>query len=490
MDSTINNLDHSTTILFVDDEEAILASLKRLTRKIDSQCLFASSGAEGLRILENHTIDVVVSDMKMPEMSGVEFLAHIANSYPETVRIALTGFTDSDMVMGAINDGRIWGYLQKPWDNQQLLISLEQALFTRRLMLERLILQQTVRGLEQFNKSGFHEFIGDSAAMQVVYHFIETAGPSSASIFITGNSGTGKELAARAIHQCSKRAKNPMIALNCAAIPKDLLESEVFGHLKGAFTGAVNHRDGAATLADGGTLFLDELAEMDITLQSKLLRFIQTGNFQKVGSSKTEHVDIRFICATNKNPLQAIEQGLLREDLYYRLNVISIDMPDLKERDWDSLLLATAFLQKFANKEDKMFIGFNEEAEQLIRSYPWPGNVRQLENCINSIVIMSQGPLVSVADMVQALRIPKDELFQYQKSKVANPMILPTQIGSDSIMTTAITAVIVPLSEVERNAIEQALSYCNGNVVKAALLLAVSPSTLYRKIQSWETTTS
>jgi two-component system repressor protein LuxO len=172
MDSTINNLDHSTTILFVDDEESILASLKRLTRKIDSQCLFASSGAEGLRILENHTIDVVVSDMKMPEMSGVEFFAHIANSYPETVRIALTGFTDSDMVIGAINDGHIWGYLQKPWDNQQFLISLEQALYTRRLMLERLMLQQTLRGLEQFNKSGFQEFIGDSAAMQVVYHFI------------------------------------------------------------------------------------------------------------------------------------------------------------------------------------------------------------------------------------------------------------------------------------------------------------------------------
>jgi two-component system repressor protein LuxO len=486
MDSTINNLDHSTTILFVDDEVDILASLKRLTRRIDSKCLFASSGAEGLRILEQQTIDVVVSDMKMPEMNGVEFLAQVASSYPETIRIALTGFTDSDMVMGAINDGRIWGYLQKPWDNQQLLISLEQALFTRRLMLERLILQQTVRDLEQFNKSGFHEFIGDSSAMQVVYHFIETAGPSNASIFITGNSGTGKELAANAVHQCSRRVKKPMIALNCAAIPKDLLESEVFGHLKGAFTGAVNNRDGAATLADGGTLFLDELAEMDITLQSKLLRFIQTGNFQKVGSSKTEHADIRFICATNKNPLQAIEQGLLREDLYYRLNVISIDMPDLKERDWDSLILATAFLQKFANKEDKMFIGFNEEAEQLIRNYPWPGNVRQLENCINSIVIMSQGPLVSLADLAQALRIPNDELLKYQKSSRTNSMSLPTQVASNPNMAKDINIAIVPLSEVERNAIEQALSYCSGNVVKAASLLAVSPSTLYRKIQSWE----
>jgi len=484
MDSTINKPDHSNTILFVDDDAAILASLKRLTRIIDSACLFASSGAEGLRILAENTVDVVVSDMKMPEMSGVEFLAQVANLYPETVRMALTGFTDSDMVMGAINDGRIWGYLQKPWDNQQLVISLEQALFTRKLMLERLILQQTVRGLEQFNKSGFQEFIGDSSAMQVVYHFIETAAPSNASIFITGRSGTGKELAARAIHQCSKRNQGPMIAINCAAIPTDLLESEVFGHLKGAFTGAITHRDGAATLADGGTLFLDELAEMDITLQSKLLRFIQTGNFQKVGSSKTEHVDIRFVCATNKNPLQAIDQGLLREDLYYRLNVISIDMPELKDRDWDSLLLASTFLQKFANAEDKMFIGFSEEAEQLIRNYPWPGNVRQLENCINSIVIMSHGPLVSAADITQALHMSSDELLQYQKHSTIAAINLSAQLVSN----TAPAAAIIPLSDVERNAIEQALSYCHGNVVKTASLLAVSPSTLYRKIQSWEST--
>lgn len=483
MDPSLNSLDHTTTtILFVDDEEPILASLKRLTRKLDSECLFASSGTEGLSLLAEKNIDVVVSDMKMPEMSGIEFLAQVATLYPETVRIALTGFTDNDMVMAAINDGRIWGYLQKPWDNQHILVILEQALFTRKLMLERLILQKTVNNLEYFNKSGFQEFIGDSRAMQLVYHVIETAAPSSASIFITGNSGTGKELAARAIHQCSKRQEGPMIALNCAAIPKELLESEVFGHMKGAFTGAVSHRDGAATLADGGTLFLDELAEMDISLQSKLLRFIQTGSFQKVGSSKTEQVDIRFVCATNKNPQQAIDDGLLREDLYYRLNVITVDIPDLKDRDWDSLLLATQFLQNYANKEDKMFIGFSEDAEQLIRNYPWPGNVRQLENCINSIVIMSAGPLVSLTDITQALRIPTNELEQYQSNTPLPTVNLPEPCNANS------TATILPLSEVERKAIEQALSFCDGNVVKAASLLAVSPSTLYRKIQSWEST--
>jgi two-component system repressor protein LuxO len=474
-----NTLDIHAKVLFVDDEESILASLKRLTRKLDAQCFFASSGAEGLIILAEESIDVVVSDMKMPEMTGVEFLTQVASSYPETIRIALTGFTDHDMVLATINDGRIWGYLQKPWDNQHLLVTLDQALFTRRLMLERMMLQRTVRSYEQFSKSKFEGFIGDSSTMQVVYHIIETAAPSNASIFITGSSGTGKEVAATAIHNRSKQKDGPFIALNCAAIPSELIESEIFGHTKGAFSGAIDNRDGAATLADGGTLFLDELAEMDISLQSKLLRFIQTGTFQKVGSSKSQHVTIRFICATNKNPQQAITDGLLREDLYYRLNVISLDLPDLKDREWDSLLLANHCLQRFAKTEDKIFAGFSEDAERLIRNYPWPGNVRQLENCINSVVIMSPGPLVSLEDLNQSLRLSPSDLADYQQaSPLDNTAIAasPDNISSSEI---------IPLSVVERQAIEHAVAHCDGNVVKAAAQLDVSPSTLYRKIQQW-----
>lgn len=471
--------DNHSKILFVDDESSILSALKRVTRTFEATCFFVSSGAEGLALLAKENIDVVISDMNMPEMTGIEFLTQVAAQYPETIRIVLTGFTDQESLLATINDGRVWGYLEKPWDDQHLLVTLEQALFTRRLILERMILQRKVRAYEQFGKSGYNGFIGDSSPMQVVYHIIETAAPSNASIFITGSSGTGKEVAATAIHKSSKRAEGPMLALNCAAIPADLMESEVFGHIKGAFSGAINNRDGVATLADGGTLFLDEIAEMDIGLQSKLLRFIQTGTFQKVGSSQLEKVDIRFVCATNKNPQQAISDGFLREDLYYRLNVISIELPDLKEREWDSLLLASHFLQSFATAEDKMFVGFSEDAERLIRNYRWPGNVRQLENCINSVVIMSAGPLVSVEDLNQSLSIPAAELAQYQKPGELENITRAVTTGDESC------AAIQPMSVVERQAIEQAVKHCDGNVVAAARLLDISPSTLYRKIQQW-----
>ena len=476
-----DNLDEKATLLFVDDEESILKSLKRLMKSVDAQCLFSSSGAEALALFEIEKIDIVISDMKMPQMNGHEFLAQVAARYPETIRIMLTGCSGIDTVIGAINDGRVWGYIQKPWDSSQLLLTLDQALLTRNLMLERYLLQRMVNQYEQFSKSHYEGFIGDSSAMQLVYHTIELAAPSNASIFITGASGTGKEIAARAIHATSQRNEQAFVALNCAAIPRDLLESEIFGHIKGAFSGAVSHREGAASKANGGTLFLDELAEMDIALQSKLLRFIQTGSFQKVGSDKLESVDIRYICATNQNPHKAIEQAQLREDLFYRLNVISIELPPLKGRGWDAMLLASHFLSVFSKQENKKFLGFSKEAEKLILKYPWPGNVRQLENCIHSVVILSVGPMVRVEELNIPLRLPEEELRHYQSKTILERQPLGT--GSTSL--ELLPNEIKPLSRVERDAIETGLAYCDGNVVKAAALLDVSPSTLYRKIQSW-----
>lgn len=483
-----NCLNHKAAILFVDDEQPILNSLKRLMKNADAQCYFKTCANTALQCLEKTNIDVVVSDMKMPGVSGLELLCKVRELYPETVRIMLTGCSDVDTVLSAVNEGRIWGYVQKPWDSSQLLVTLEQALFTRNLMMDRYILQKALNQYERFNKTQFEGFIGDSSAMQVVYHTIETAAPSNAAVFITGASGTGKEIAARAIHARSARCEQPFIALNCAAIPRDLLESEIFGHVKGAFSGAVSHRDGAATAANGGTLFLDELAEMDIALQSKLLRFIQTGCFQKVGSDKAQCVDIRYICATNQDPHRAIEQSCLREDLYYRLNVISIEMPQLKDRGWDCVLLASHFLTVFSKSENKTFTGFTDAAEQLLLNYSWPGNVRQLENCINSVVILSQGPVIGVEDLNRSLRIPQQQLNQLQTNTTlqdtsqdvsehsSSPELEPTQVK--------------PLSRVERDAIEHGLACCDGNVVKAAALLDVSPSTLYRKIQSWSEATN
>lgn len=492
---------HQAKILFVDDEQNILNALTRLVRNLDATCYFTESGAAGLKILEQEAIDIVVSDMKMPEMSGVEFLSQVATQYPETIRFVLTGHADNELVMGAINQGKVYGYLKKPWVNEELLDQLEKAMHVRELLLERLLLQRSLAKYEKFNKHEFHGFIGDSTEMQIVYNTIEMAGPTNASVFITGASGTGKEVAATAIHACSKRKKRAFIAINCAAIPKDLIESEIFGHTKGAFSGAFQHRDGAATLADGGTLFLDELAEMDISLQSKLLRFIQTGTFQKVGSSQLEKVDIRFICATNKNPIQAIEKGEFREDLFYRLNVISLDIPDLSERAWDVVTLAEHFLQLYADEENKVFNAFTNDAEKLLYHYHWPGNVRQLQNTINSAVILSAGPIVSALELARILKLDESLVsdllakpIPFSERLVTTPERPVESSTSDGLaneqpMLSSSSATagleLKALSDMERDIIELAIAQNDGNVVSAAKQLEVSPSTLYRKIQAW-----
>jgi len=483
------------SILFVDDEADIISTLKRSMRKSQYQCFYASSGEDALAILEENIVDIVISDMKMPEMTGEQLLKEVAHKYPETIRIVLSGFAEDDLVMGAINQGHIWGFVHKPWNHSELLLTIEQAVFTQQIVAERALLKRTLNQYKTKIKDGFSGFIGNSLSMQFVYNSIEKAAPSQASIFIMGESGTGKEVAARAIHDLSKRSDAPFIALNCAAIPSELMESEIFGHVKGAFSGAINTRDGAATLADGGTLFLDELSEMDISLQSKLLRFIQTGTFQRVGDSRTETVDIRFVSATNRNPIDAIEDKKLREDLYYRLNVISMDLPPLKERDNDACLLAQFFLERFTELEDKTVVGFSSDAEKLLLGYNWPGNVRQLENCIHSAVVMSNGPLITDQCIANTLNIKLEDLKSNLQNTtstyndVDNRQAIDTEHLRDNNSVTSnmtLSTQIEPLSKVEEQTIKHAIDACEGNVVKAASLLEVSPSTLYRKIQSWE----
>jgi len=491
-------LEHSeqvslATVLFVDDEPSILSALRRLMRKTPYECLFANSGKEALEILENTAVDVVISDMKMPEMSGEQLLAEVAKTYPETVRIVLSGYSEERMVMAAINEGRIWGFIHKPWNETELRQAIEQAVFTQQIVAERSLLKRSLAQYRSNIKEAFEGFVGASINMQFIYNSIERAAPSTASVFIMGESGTGKEVAAQAIHQRSNRKDAPFIALNCAAIPSELMESEIFGHVKGAFSGAVNQRDGAALLANGGTLFLDELSEMDISLQSKLLRFIQTGTFQKVGSSQTETVDIRFICATNRDPMEAIRDKKLREDLYYRLNVIGLSLPPLRERENDAMLLAQSFLKNFTDREDKIVIGFSSDAEKLIVSYSWPGNVRQLQNAIHSAVVMANGPLITDQCIANALSLRLEDL-QSNIDKMPEPLQAADRRAASEVSAEANSESvssgdhhnIQPLAKVEEIAIKQAIDYCDGNVVRAAGLLHVSPSTLYRKIQSWE----
>lgn len=470
-------------ILFVDDEPSVLRSLERIGRKLDAQIITAQSGKLALKIINHSPVDVIVTDMKMPEMSGHELLKEVAKITPETVRIVLTGYADMDMVLSAINDGHIWGYLQKPWDNIDLIVKLKQALQLQQALAERALMRRTIEQYQNYRKDNFEGFVGNSVAMQFVYSAIEQCAPSQASVFITGPSGSGKEVAAQAIHRLSKRAAQDFIALNCAAIPSELMESEIFGHVKGAFSGAVSNREGAASLADGGTLFLDEIGEMDINLQAKLLRFIQDGKYQKVGGSKELQADIRFICATNRDPQIAIAEKKLREDLFYRLNVISLFLPPLTEREHDSIALAQHFLNYYNDIEQKGFSGFSEDAKALILNYQWPGNVRQLQNVIHSAVVMSNGPLITKAVLASQLGgIGQPNHTKVDVSEEKNTFTETTEQDSDF----AGDGQLLSLSEIERRAIMRTIDMCQGNIVKAANELEVSPSTLYRKIQNWQ----
>jgi two-component system repressor protein LuxO len=482
----------NSSILFVDDEPEILTALKRSLRGTDITVHTAGSGEKGLQVMEQQDIDIVVSDKNMPGMSGNEFLHQVAQQWPETVRIMLTAYTELDDVISAINSGKIWGYMKKPWDNEELKLTIQQAINYSEILAERSLLRHTLEQVQTKRKRNFMKFIGQSTAMQFVYDAIENCASSHASVFITGPSGSGKELAADALHKLSSRKNNPFICLNCAAIPSELMESEVFGHVKGAFSGAVANRDGAATLADGGTLFLDELGEMDIGLQAKILRFIQTGTFKKVGSNKEEKVNIRFVSATNREPFRSIEEGRLREDLYYRLNVISINLPPLKDRENDACQIAQYFLNRFSDIEQKVFVGLSSDAGTLINNYPWPGNVRQLENTIHSAVVMSEGPLLTEQILARQLQLNQTQMIELVRKKTPasglKSISTASRVALNHLQDIRIndTSTVRSLAEVERAAIEHAIAACNDNVVKAATLLEVSPSTLYRKVQQWQ----
>ncbi|MCB1557086.1 MAG: sigma-54-dependent Fis family transcriptional regulator, partial [Alphaproteobacteria bacterium] len=296
------------------------------------------------------------------------------------------------------------------------------------------------------------------------------AARSNAPVFITGESGTGKEVCAEAIHKHGPRAGGPFVPINCAAIPRDLMESELFGHVKGAFTGAVMDRSGAASLAEGGTLFLDEIAEMTPDMQTKLLRFLQNFTFTKVGGSKQETTNVRIICATNRDPLAEIQSGRFREDLFYRLHVLPIHMPPLRERGSDVTDIAELFLQRYAAEEDKAFSAFAEDAEAILRAYRWPGNIRQLQNVVRHVAVMNHGDQREVT----AAMLPGELMHR----------------RNEGGPTGETGGAIVPLSDVERGAIERAIAACAGNVPQAAAMLGVSPSTIYRKKMAWEETAS
>lgn len=466
-------------VLLVEDSPSLALVYQEYLRNEPWHVSHCDTGQDALTFINATPPDVILLDLELPDINGMEILKHVYQSHLPSAVVIITAHGSVDIAVEAMRY-RALDFVEKPFDAKRLIVTLRNALEHQKL--SRIV--EIYR--ENFDREQYHGFIGASLAMQGVYRIIDNAAPSTATVFITGESGTGKELCAEAIHKQSPRREKPFIPLNCAAIPKDLMESEIFGHVKGAFTGAVKEREGAASRANGGTLFLDEIGDMDLELQSKLLRFVQTGVLQKVGSNTQEKVDVRFVCATNHDPLQDVQAGRFREDLYYRLNVIPIHLPPLREREGDILLIAQRFLLTYSKEENKSFTHFDTEVEELFSHYEWPGNVRQLQNVIRNIVVLNEAEKVSIDMLPPPLNtLPFTPVASTMTAKTAPNTPIKNNVPQNSDIFTP-TNVIRPLWLVEKETIENAIKACDGNIPRAAALLEVSPSTIYRKRQSWQ----
>ena len=460
-------------ILLVEDTPSLAALYRQYLSKLDAEVIGVERGADALTALDQAIPDVVLLDLQLPDMNGLEILKQIKSRGIPTLPIVITAHGSVVTAVQAMRDGA-YDFLLKPFTADRLLVTVKNA-------LDRQQRDQATATMTVASAGRFQGFVGSSPAMQAVYRIIESAARSKATVFVTGESGTGKELCAEAVRALSPRRTKPFVALNCGAIPRDLIESELFGHVKGAFTGASAEREGAIARADGGTLFLDELCEMDINLQVKLLRVLQSGTYQRVGGSKLEQADVRYVCATNRDPWSEVLAGRFREDLYYRLYVIPIVLPPLRERDDDILLIAQHFLKQYAAEEGKRFERFSPDAEDALRAFAWPGNVRQLQNLVRSVVVLHDGEAIDL-DMLPAplgrAPSPGGEA-PGRAGVVARPPASANGSGS------AASGAVRPLWMIEKEAIENAIEVCGGNIPKAASLLDVAPSTIYRKKLAW-----
>ncbi|KII78636.1 ATPase AAA [Vibrio renipiscarius] len=444
-------------LLMVEDTASVAALYRSYLTPLGIDINVVGTGRDAIESLAVRTPDLILLDLRLPDMTGMDVLHAVKQQDPDVPAIFMTAHGSIDTAVEAMRHGS-QDFLIKPCEADRLRVTVNNAMR-----------KASKLKTESGNSPVYQGFIGSSQTMQAVYRTIDSAASSKASIFITGESGTGKEVCAEAIHATSKRREKPFIAINCAAIPKDLIESELFGHVKGAFTGAATDRQGAAELADGGTLFLDELCEMDLELQTKLLRFIQTGTFQKVGSSKMKSVDVRFVCATNRDPWKEVQQGRFREDLYYRLYVIPLHLPPLRERGEDVIEIAYSLLGFMSKEEGKDFVRLSPDVVERFARFEWPGNVRQLQNVLRNVVVLNNGSEIQLDMLPPPLNQPSEGL----------PRVVIEDNNALSVHD------IFPLWLTEKNAIEQAISACEGNIPKAAGYLDVSPSTLYRKLQAW-----
>ncbi|MEM7211782.1 MAG: sigma-54 dependent transcriptional regulator [Pseudomonadota bacterium] len=488
-------------VLLVEDTPSLSmvyqAALERASLKVEP----VFSAREAQASLQREPFKIVLLDLMLPDGNGLDILRSITARSPSTKTVVITADGSINRAVEAMRCGA-FDFLVKPFDDRKLFSAVQNAI--RSLQDEESAGHTTADANPE--EPSLQGFVGSSSSMTHIYDMIRNIGKSTATVFITGESGTGKEIAAHAIHAQSNRRNGPFVPINCGAIPRDLLESEVFGHLKGSFTGAISDKIGAAAAADGGTLFLDEICEMDLALQTKLLRFLQTSMIQPVGAVEARKIDVRIVCATNRDPASEVQAGRFREDLFYRLHVVPINMPPLRERGDDVIEIADMLLKRFSAEEKKNFRRLSLDATDALRAYHWPGNVRQLENALRNAVVLHDGIEVTL-DMLPSIVTPSP--------LAANALVEPRQPGARSLpfgLTSArpdlklaasgiegefnsVSAALQglvgsTLADVEREFIEVTIRECDGSIPRAARILDVSPSTLYRKREAWERSAS
>jgi two-component system, repressor protein LuxO len=460
-------------ILIVEDDNSAATAFALQVEQSGCIALIAETVGDASALLseKRDQLAAIILDLGMPDCDGLDLLRQFPKLGDQIPVVVVTADGSINRAIEAMRLGA-FDFLVKPFASSRLRTTIESALQSKLSRAPAPVKQQPA------GKKGYMNFIGTSKPMLDLYRQIDKVAPSRASVFLTGESGTGKELCAEALHHASSRTKQPFIAINCGAIPEKLLESQLFGHVKGSFTGAIADQVGAAQLAHGGTLFLDEICELELRLQVKLLRFLQTGSIQRVGSAKPQEVDVRIVCATNRNPLEEVKAGRLRQDLYYRLAVIPMEMPPLRTRGNDLMLLANNFLQRFGDEEGRKFspLSANRSAELL--SYDWPGNVRELQNIMRRAAVIEDGP-----ELYHPL-IPSNSNQAFCQ-KPAHFSLSPAQDFGGSMSERSSPESHLTLEEIERMAIDRAISIANGSLPVAARNLGISPSTLYRKRERW-----
>jgi DNA-binding NtrC family response regulator len=442
-------------ILIVDDEVNARTALAELLREDGYQVETAADGFKALPKLEELEPELVLTDLKMPGLDGLELMKKARERDPECVVVVMTAFGAIETAVKAMRDGAA-DYLTKPVNLDKLVLVLARELERKRLRAEAGALRERLAA-----KHRIANIIGASPVMQKVFETVTQVAPSRASILITGESGTGKELIAAAIHEQSPRARKPFVKLHCAALAETLLESELFGHEKGSFTGAVGRREGRFEQADGGTLFLDEIGDISPAIQVKLLRFLQEHEFERVGGNQTVKVDVRVVAATHRNLMECVKQGHFREDLYYRLNVVALEMPPLRERPSDIPLLASFFLDRCARDNAKTIAGFTAAALERLVKYEWPGNVRELENAVERAVVVCGGERIGIEDLA--------------------PSILPAAEPANGVLQIPGAS----MDDIERYSILKTLEHTGGSTSRAAQILGISPRKIQYKLHEY-----